>query len=141
MANYIYDGDAPLAERRAQALSIDQEQLRDLLGDADLRELLDSDAIGEVEEQLQGAARNSPRALDRALRENFFSRLKVMFYAGASLSQTVWDEIAELSFETCGERIAMLTGLGGQRPRRPPYSRRRRRAGPVPSACRFPASS
>ncbi len=53
VANYIYDGDAPLAERRAQALSIDQEQLRDLLGDADLRELLDSDAIAEVEEQLQ----------------------------------------------------------------------------------------
>jgi len=54
VANYIYDGDAPLAERRAQALSIDQEQLRDLLGDADLRELLDTDAISEVEEQLQG---------------------------------------------------------------------------------------
>ncbi|MBV8763438.1 MAG: feruloyl-CoA synthase [Hyphomicrobiales bacterium] len=49
---------------------------------------------------------------DRALRENFFSRLQVMFYAGASLSQTVWDEIAELGFATCGERIAMLTGLG-----------------------------
>jgi ATP-dependent helicase Lhr and Lhr-like helicase len=54
VANYIYDGDAPLAERRAQALSIDQEQLRDLLGDADLRELLDADAISEVEAQLQG---------------------------------------------------------------------------------------
>jgi ATP-dependent helicase Lhr and Lhr-like helicase len=54
VANYIYDGDAPLAERRAQALSIDQEQLRDLLGDADLRELLDADAIHEIEEQLQG---------------------------------------------------------------------------------------
>jgi ATP-dependent Lhr-like helicase len=54
VANYIYDGDAPLAERRAQALSIDQEQLRDLLGDADLRELLDAEAIAEVEEQLQG---------------------------------------------------------------------------------------
>src|SRR5580692_1680577 len=53
VANYIYDGDAPLAERRAQALSIDQEQLQDLLGDTDLRELLDADAIGEVEEQLQ----------------------------------------------------------------------------------------
>jgi ATP-dependent helicase Lhr and Lhr-like helicase len=53
VANYIYDGDAPLAERRAQALSIDQEQLRDLLGDADLRELLDADAIAETEEQLQ----------------------------------------------------------------------------------------
>ncbi|HYK38000.1 DNA glycosylase AlkZ-like family protein, partial [Alloacidobacterium sp.] len=53
VANYIYDGDAPLAERRAQALSIDQEQLQDLLGEADLRELLDADAIAEVEEQLQ----------------------------------------------------------------------------------------
>ncbi len=53
VANYIYDGDAPLAERRAQALSIDQAQLQDLLGDADLRELLDADAVAEVEEQLQ----------------------------------------------------------------------------------------
>ncbi|HEY5382406.1 MAG TPA: DEAD/DEAH box helicase [Acidobacteriaceae bacterium] len=53
VANYIYDGDAPLAERRAQALSIDQDQLRELLGDADLRELLDINAIEEAEEQLQ----------------------------------------------------------------------------------------
>jgi len=53
VANYIYDGDAPLAERRAQALSIDQDQLRELLGDADLRELLDAGAIEETEEQLQ----------------------------------------------------------------------------------------
>ena len=41
VANYIYDGDAPLAERRAQALSIDHAQLKTLLGDAELRELLD----------------------------------------------------------------------------------------------------
>lgn len=53
VANYIYDGDAPLAERRAQALSIDQDQLRELLGDADLRELLDPDAISAVEAQVQ----------------------------------------------------------------------------------------
>ncbi len=53
VANYIYDGDAPLAERRAQALSIDQDQLRELLGDADLRELLDYDAIAEVEDHVQ----------------------------------------------------------------------------------------
>ena len=53
VANYIYDGDAPLAERRAQALSIDQDQLRELMGDADLRELLDLHAIEETEEQLQ----------------------------------------------------------------------------------------
>jgi ATP-dependent helicase Lhr and Lhr-like helicase len=53
VANYIYDGDAPLAERRAQALSIDASQLQDILGDTDLRELLDPAAIEEVEARLQ----------------------------------------------------------------------------------------
>jgi len=53
VANFVYDGDAPLAERRAQALTIDQEQLKALLGEADLRELLDADAINEVEELAQ----------------------------------------------------------------------------------------
>src|SRR5213075_1614274 len=53
VANYIYDGDAPLAERRAQALAIDQSQLRDLLGEAELRELLDADAIADAEAQHQ----------------------------------------------------------------------------------------
>ncbi|HZY62061.1 MAG TPA: DEAD/DEAH box helicase [Edaphobacter sp.] len=58
VANYIYDGDAPLAERRAQALAIDQDQLRELMGDADLRELLDASAIEQTEEQLQCIAEN-----------------------------------------------------------------------------------
>ncbi|HTW80820.1 MAG TPA: DEAD/DEAH box helicase [Terracidiphilus sp.] len=53
VANFLYDGDAPLAERRAQALTIDQDQLREILGEADLRELLDADAIAEVEETAQ----------------------------------------------------------------------------------------
>ena len=53
VANYLYDGDAPLAERRAQALAIDQAQLRELLGDAELRELLDADALAEVEAEAQ----------------------------------------------------------------------------------------
>jgi ATP-dependent Lhr-like helicase len=53
IANYIYEGDAPLAERRAQALSIDQSQLEDLLGDTDLRELLDAVAMDEVGGKLQ----------------------------------------------------------------------------------------
>jgi ATP-dependent Lhr-like helicase len=52
VASAIYDGDAPLAERRALALSIDEAQLRELLGDADLRELLDADAIAAVEERV-----------------------------------------------------------------------------------------
>jgi ATP-dependent helicase Lhr and Lhr-like helicase len=53
IANYIYEGDAPLAERRAQALAIDQAQLQELLGESDLRELLDAAALDEVEAQLQ----------------------------------------------------------------------------------------
>ncbi len=58
VANFVYEGDAPLAERRAQALTIDQEQLRELLGEADLRELLDADAIAQVEEAAQCLAEN-----------------------------------------------------------------------------------
>ena len=53
VANYLYDGDAPLAERRAQTLAIDQAQLKELLGEAELRELLDADALADVEAQLQ----------------------------------------------------------------------------------------
>src|SRR5205085_610963 len=53
VANFIYDGDAPLAERRAQALSVDQAQLRELLGEAELRELLDRQSIEEHERFLQ----------------------------------------------------------------------------------------
>jgi ATP-dependent Lhr-like helicase len=53
VANYLYDGDAPLAERRAPALSIVQEQLRELLGEAELRELLDAEIMDDVERQLQ----------------------------------------------------------------------------------------
>ncbi len=53
VANYIYDGDAPLAERRAQALAVDQSQLAELLGDAELRDLLDATAINTVEAELQ----------------------------------------------------------------------------------------
>ena len=53
VANYIYDGDAPLAERRAQALAVDQSQLRELIGEAELRDLLDTDALETVEAELQ----------------------------------------------------------------------------------------
>jgi feruloyl-CoA synthase len=49
---------------------------------------------------------------DRELRESFFRRLGLMFYAGAGLSQPVWDAYRELAFETCGERVVMATGLG-----------------------------
>jgi ATP-dependent Lhr-like helicase len=53
VSNFIYEGDAPLAERRAQALTIDPAQLAALLGEAELRSLLDPDAIREVEHDVQ----------------------------------------------------------------------------------------
>jgi ATP-dependent Lhr-like helicase len=56
VANYIYDGDAPLAERRAQALSVDQAQLKELLGEAELRQLLDPTVLAETEQERQGLA-------------------------------------------------------------------------------------
>jgi ATP-dependent Lhr-like helicase len=54
VASFIYGGDAPLAERRAQALTVDQAQLRELLGEVELRELLDAEALEALELQLQG---------------------------------------------------------------------------------------
>ena len=49
---------------------------------------------------------------DRSLRENFFRHVRLLFYAGAGLSQPVWDAYRSLAVETCGQRIIMATGLG-----------------------------
>jgi ATP-dependent Lhr-like helicase len=56
VAVYMYEGDAPLAERRAAALAIDPDLLRELLGDEELRDLLDPRALDEVETELQRLA-------------------------------------------------------------------------------------
>ncbi len=53
VAAYLYEGDAPLAERRAQALALDRNLLRELLGEEELRELLDAEVIAELERELQ----------------------------------------------------------------------------------------
>ena len=49
---------------------------------------------------------------DARLRERFFSRVEILFYAAAGLGQRFWDELQALAVETCGERIRMVTGLG-----------------------------
>ena len=56
VAIYMYEGDAPLAERRAAALALDRELLRELLGTEELRELLDPRALDELELELQRLA-------------------------------------------------------------------------------------
>ncbi len=49
---------------------------------------------------------------DDVLAKNFFSRVKMLFYAAASLGQPIWDSLHEVAERTCGERILMITGLG-----------------------------
>ena len=56
IAVYMYEGDAPLAERRAAALALDRDLLRELLGAEDLRELIDPDALADLELELQHLA-------------------------------------------------------------------------------------
>jgi feruloyl-CoA synthase len=46
------------------------------------------------------------------LRKTFFSRLNILFYAGATLAQPIWNRLEELAMETIGERIPIITGLG-----------------------------
>jgi feruloyl-CoA synthase len=49
---------------------------------------------------------------DRALRENFFKNLKLLWYAGAGMAQHIWDALDAMTIDTIGERITILTGLG-----------------------------
>jgi len=49
---------------------------------------------------------------DRAFARHFFSRVKMLFYAAAGLSQPVWDRLHRVAVAACGERILMITGLG-----------------------------
>ena len=53
VATYMYEGDTPNAERRAAALSLDRDLLRELLGQEELRDLIDPNALAEVEADLQ----------------------------------------------------------------------------------------
>jgi len=113
VANYIYDGDAPLAERRAQALSIDQDQLRELLGDADLRELLDLSAIEETEEQLQALtegykARNLDAVHDLLLRLGDLSREEL-------LARSDSEDVANSVTKLLRARRALEITIAGQK--------------------------
>jgi ATP-dependent Lhr-like helicase len=68
IATYMYEDDTPPAERRAQALSLDRDLLRELLGQEELRDLLDPGALEQVEESLTGEPRNPDELHDLLLR-------------------------------------------------------------------------
>ena len=56
VGSFMYEGDAPLGERRAQALALDRELLAELLGSEELRELIDPEAVADLELELQALA-------------------------------------------------------------------------------------
>jgi ATP-dependent helicase Lhr and Lhr-like helicase len=62
VATYMYEGDAPNAERRAAALSLDRDLLRELLGQEELRELIDAGALERLEDDLQRRSRHTRAA-------------------------------------------------------------------------------
>nr|MDQ3385181.1 DEAD/DEAH box helicase [Actinomycetota bacterium] len=67
VASFIYEGDAPMAERRAQALTLDRRMLAELVGADELRELLDADALAQLEAELQALEESRwARTLDEA---------------------------------------------------------------------------
>jgi len=114
IGNFIYDGDAPLAERRALALSIDQSQLRELLGDAELRELLDGDAIVSIEAQLQRidgyTLRHADGLHDMLLALGDLSREEIAVRGGAAEEVDEW--LADLQAQ---RRIAQVKIAGEER--------------------------
>jgi ATP-dependent Lhr-like helicase len=86
VATYMYEGDTPSAERRAAALALDRDLLRELLGQEELRELIDPAALEEVEEQLQHRT-EAGRAADR------------------DALQQVLRNVGDLTAEECTERV------------------------------------
>ena len=99
IATYMYEDDTPPAERRAQALSLDRDLLRELLGQEELRELLDRDAVAEVERRLRGEPRSSDELHDML-------RLRGDLRAG--------EYDAALASPLVAERRALLVRVAGE---------------------------
>ena len=98
VATYMYEDDTPPAERRAQALSLDRDLLRELMGIEELRELLDAGAIEQVESSLRPSPRNADELHDLLRRAGHLTEEE----ADAGFAQTL-----------LRERRALLVRLGG----------------------------
>jgi ATP-dependent helicase Lhr and Lhr-like helicase len=114
VANFLYDSDAPLAERRAQALSVDHSQLRELLGDAELRELLDPAVIDAYEQQLQHLdpryhARNADAVHDLLIRIGDLSETEI------AARSALEDVLAVLRTLERSRRVVRVPIAGGPR--------------------------
>ena len=115
VALYMYEGDAPLAERRAALLAIDRELLADLLGDEELQELLDPEVLGDVELELQRLteaylARDADELHDQLRMLGPLSRLELEVRAVAGADVDAW--IRQLTRE---QRVIEVSVAGKDR--------------------------
>ncbi|HEY2768094.1 MAG TPA: DEAD/DEAH box helicase [Solirubrobacteraceae bacterium] len=113
VATYMYEGDAPSAERRAAALSLDRDLLRELLGQEELRELIDPGALERLQDELQ---RRSEYAR-AATRDELHDTLRLVGdLSVAEAAERVHDGVdaSELLEALQGERRAVRVRLGGE---------------------------
>lgn len=113
VAAYLYDGDSPVAERKAQALTLDREMLRELLGQEELRELFDLEVIEEIELELGGLAegrlaRNRDELADILRRLGDLSETQAAARVEEPGQVTAWFE------ELQGEGRAVAIQLAGE---------------------------
>jgi ATP-dependent Lhr-like helicase len=113
VATYMYEGDTPNAERRAAALSLDGELLRELLGQEELRELLDPDALVRVEDDLQHRSQLT-RATDRDGLHDVLRRVGDLTRAEIDERVFAGVEAAPLLRELERERRVIGARIGGE---------------------------
>ena len=111
IAAFMYEGDSPLAERRAAALSLDRDLLRDLLGAEELRELLDPGALADLELELQLLS-DGRRARNRDELHDVLRRVGDLSGAEADLRCEGSDSAHWLA-ELVHDRRAVAVSVGG----------------------------
>jgi ATP-dependent helicase Lhr and Lhr-like helicase len=113
VATYMYEGDTPNAERRAGALSLDRELLRELLGQEELRELIDPGALERVEHELQHRT-DMTRATGRDGLHDVLRHVGDL--TAEEIAQRVFDGVdgGALLTELQRERRAVPVRVGGQ---------------------------
>jgi len=113
VASYMYEGDTPTAERRAAVLSLDRDLLRELLGQEELRELIDAGALERVEDDLQRRSEMT-RATGRDELHDVLRRVGDL--ARGEIAERVFPGVdaAALLEQLLGERRAVALRVGGE---------------------------
>jgi ATP-dependent helicase Lhr and Lhr-like helicase len=113
VATYMYEGDTPNAERRAAALSLDRELLRELLGQEELRDLIDPGALEQVEDDLQFRS-SIRRATGRDGLHDVLRGVGDLTVAEASLCVVEGLDAVSLLEELRRERRAVVVRIAGE---------------------------